>query len=1117
MKISSSVGRQLGSIADAANKLQSTDLTKLTELAHSLTPFSTLSPAHLTSYVNQLGKLPKVIDDLHAADLDRFIAEVQKLNTALAPFGETMQRISDGFSAFPSRIQRLILSTERYNETMSRANRVTGAGKSNGLWGFLNSAHSKYIALAGALGMVSNTLGSYVERSAKYNENLNLFTVAMGKYAGEAYSYAESVKAALGIDMSEWMRNQGIFMQIATGFGVIEDKAYTMSQGLTQIAYDIASFYNISTEEAMQKVRSGISGELEPLRNLGYALDAATLQQVAYDNGIRQNINTMTQAQKSQLRYVAIMEQSTNAMGDMARTIMDPANAMRVFNMQLEQFRRSMGNAILPLLMEILPYAQAAVMVLTDAINKLAVLFGFELPEIDDSSFGGLASGAEDAESAVDGVTDSVKELKNATLGIDELNVISPQTAEASNESDAYDLPLDIESYEFFKEGYQNRVKEITTSIQEFFTTYGDGLLAVGAAIAAFGGTIAIGDKLMSLIDLLKLAKGGFDNLGISISSVTGLAIAVGGAVGAIVTVVDTLNNGLEFSNLTAMMGETAAMAAGLGVAFGPIGAAVGTAAGAVAMFTAAFNDVMENGFTAENLTTIAAVGTALAAIAVAINPAVAIFAGITAAATALAVALSKETIPEIKIFDESISQITREKVQPFIDQIMAMSDAMATLEFTNAVITAEDVQNITALMAQVRETIMTELDIDKSKVEEKLSPIREALGEELYADLIEANNQYYIEIEQKVKEGESRVTEIFALAAEENRSLTEAEWAEVNRIRDEMTDTGVKHLSEHKREYLAIMENLKTSAERISAEQALSVISDAKEARDKAITAANEQYVGILEEVERLYDAGKINQEQYQAVIDAADESRRKTIEDAREQYDTILSVTKEKLGEMANKIDWETGKIKTYWQILWENSTIQLKQFWNDSVSNTQKFLDDLNNAINRAGTFIGNGLLGIVNGIISKIESLINGGINGINSLIRSLNRINFDLPDWLGGGSFGFDIDLLDKIKIPRIPVKGYASGGYPDEGQLFIARERGAEMVGSIGGKTAVANNDQIVEGISIGVYKAMMAAKAQGGGGSSFNFYLDGDPIYAKVEKNRRESGMQIYSGGVVE
>nr|DAN94845.1 MAG TPA: minor tail protein [Caudoviricetes sp.] len=71
----------------------------------------------------------------------------------------------------------------------------------------------------------------------------------------------------------------------------------------------------------MQKLESAISGELEPIRRLGYATDAATLQQVAYNHGINQNINSMNQAQKSQLRYLAIMEQSKNVMGDLARTV----------------------------------------------------------------------------------------------------------------------------------------------------------------------------------------------------------------------------------------------------------------------------------------------------------------------------------------------------------------------------------------------------------------------------------------------------------------------------------------------------------------------------------------------------------------------------------------------------------------------------------------------------------------------------------------------------------------------------------------------------------------------------------------------------------------------------
>ena len=233
VRISASIGRQLSNIADAAVKLQSADLTKLTQLADAMRPLSTLSGAHLTSYINQLGKLPQVISDLHADDLDRFIAEVQRLNAALTPFGQTMERISNGFSAFPSRIQRLIQSTERYNETMNRANRITQAGRGNGQWGFLNSSYSRYLAMAGIIGMVANRMGEFVYESGSYTENLNLFTVAMGKYAEEAYGYAESVQAALGIDMSEWMRNQGIFMQIATGFGVIEDKAYTMSRRST--------------------------------------------------------------------------------------------------------------------------------------------------------------------------------------------------------------------------------------------------------------------------------------------------------------------------------------------------------------------------------------------------------------------------------------------------------------------------------------------------------------------------------------------------------------------------------------------------------------------------------------------------------------------------------------------------------------------------------------------------------------------------------------------------------------------------------------------------------------------------------------------------------------------
>ncbi len=116
------------------------------------------------------------------------------------------------------------------------------------------------------------------EFSTAYVEKLKSIYCSNGDAADSALEYAETVKEAVGIDPSEWIRNQGVFKQITGGFGVIEEKANLMSKNLTQLGYDISSFYNISIEDAMQKLQSGIAGEIEPLRRLGYAIDVATLQ-----------------------------------------------------------------------------------------------------------------------------------------------------------------------------------------------------------------------------------------------------------------------------------------------------------------------------------------------------------------------------------------------------------------------------------------------------------------------------------------------------------------------------------------------------------------------------------------------------------------------------------------------------------------------------------------------------------------------------------------------------------------------------------------------------------------------------------------------------------------------
>lgn len=165
-------------------------------------------------------------------------------------------------------------------------------------------------------------------------------------------------------------------------------------------------------------------------------------------------------------------------------------------------------------------------------------------------------------------------------------------------------------------------------------------------------------------------------------------------------------------------------------------------------------------------------------------------------------------------------------------------------------------------------------------------------------------------------------------------------------------------------------------------------------------------------------------------------------------------------------------------------------------DSISET------FTNLGTTIGDAIGSAVKAGINGMIAWVEDTINGAIKLINGVIDAVNGIT---------GPFGLTVGLLKEISIPRL-----ATGGFVDDGQLFIAREAGAEMVGSMNGHTAVANNDQIVEGIYRGVYDAVTAAMSQNGGGSTdVNVYLDGKKITAAVEKRQRERGASIMTGGV--
>ena len=238
----------------------------------------------------------------------------------------------------------------------------------------------------------------------------------------------------------------------------------------------------------------------------------------------------------------------------------------------------------------------------------------------------------------------------------------------------------------------------------------------------------------------------------------------------------------------------------------------------------------------------------------------------------------------------------------------------------------------------------------------------------------------------------------------------------------------------------------------------------------------------------------------------------------------DTIIDFfTTDPVTRMSNEVDSQNKEFE--YLILGLKAIIPKIYYATDLVSEYNRAMGSFEETTGNNKGLLGN--LGIVkdaiNGIIAGIEAMANGVIKGINGMIGALNKLSFTFPDWvpgLGGETFGLNLKTLNTITIPR-----FAEGGFPETGQMFIAREAGAEMVGNIGRRTAVANNDQIVSGIAGGVAEAneeqnsllreqnsLLRAILEKDSG----VYLDGKNLTNSVEKYQRERGRVLITGGVV-
>lgn len=471
--------KNLTLLADSLGNISSTNLAKLSVLADALKGLDGIKNVNISPALSRnVATLASTVSKISTAD----IAKLERLSNAIGKLGSLQSGTGNKLSLKFSGLSNVGNSLTKINSGLKTSTTLTQnfraqtdiLGKSwSAVAGFITGALV-------TLRRVAPTLKEWINQSNQYIENLNKFNVVMGEFAESEFEYAQRVNEVMGIDPAQWIQYESTFQTLGTGFGVASDRAAIMSRQLTQLGYDIASFNNISIEDSMQRVQSAFAGELEPVRRLGYDLSQTRLQSYATELGITTLVSSMDQASKSQLRYYALMTQVTEAQHDMAITLNAPANQLRILQNNLTQASRAIGNIFIPILNKIIPYAIAAAKAIRTLADTIAALFGFEIPEFD-NSIRGLSSGADAAQDIASGLGSGAKaseKMKDNLQKFDELNVLKSPNEGGGGGSGLADtlagLDFDLPTYDFLEGAVQSNIDGIYQKLMDFFKL--DGL-----------------------------------------------------------------------------------------------------------------------------------------------------------------------------------------------------------------------------------------------------------------------------------------------------------------------------------------------------------------------------------------------------------------------------------------------------------------------------------------------------------------------------------------------------------------------------------------------------------------------------------------------------------------
>lgn len=1171
----------LGKLPGALKSLGTINLDKVApkirEVVDAMAPLSTIKAGGLGTLVNGLARLDKVTESLSDETITAFTKKVELLTQKLGPLSEKMTSIKGGFAAINSASRSAGGGVSKLDEevnttTLNLANMIT-------------VIQGVVAALQPLITLLANSIGAAMEWDGiRYQ-----FGNAFGDQADEYYQKITKITEALDINKQAFMENSAMATSMLAGFGVDKTDAREMGLGYTQLAYDIWAAYNNvyksldGADGAMAAVRSAIAGEVEPIRRAGFTIVDSQLAITAANHGLAYSTTEATEAQKSYLRYLTLVDQAQNkgVVGTYAREMETAEGLTRTFTQQLKSLAQAFGSLFIPILVKAMPYVQAFVELLTEAVHWLASLFGVEIQDIGDT-WNDYSTGVGDAVTNTEGVTDSIKdatkaakELKNASIGIDELNVISPPSASSGAGGaggagggaggGGWDGLGDISSLwdESIFDSVQQKVDDIKTKMKGIFDDWLPTLKVIGGALAGWsiasllgqlGDALKLGDDFAGKITTIKKLAGSviivaiqfklmgdaFEEFmgdeGSIMDYIEGLLIGAGSsyllykqwgkgglAIGLGVTAAVSLKTVIDAGGITDAESATVAITglasgiASLALAFKALSEAweavskSGAVTGLVDFFKAAKQMAPDVGWLAALFPKLSS---ALAGLPGALQSVVPI---LSAAGPYVAIAAAVVAGIVLAFVDYDFTEIGHtigEKIGSAIrGTIGAIGKAITSAwSWITKELEFEDFWDVLAFILFPPDWFMRVVGF----IEEKMDNLKENI------------NEFFSGFFEGLFEGLG----IDFSWADKLKEFFDIEYLDIVEMIVNPTSIG---------KY--IFEGFWKGVSHIP-------IVDKFVEWCEGIVESVKSFFGIhspstvFAEIGGNLIAGLLLPFKPNVIKDKLAtlwENAKSWWNDQKEALKTYTP----SIGNIASKLssawtaakDWWNGKrsnLSTYTPSIgkiWEKlrgAWTSAKDWWNKSRSSLSytPSIGSIKTKLSSAWTSAKNwwskskGSMSYtpsIGSIKDKIVSAWNSAKKWWSSNAKLSTKLNISVPKLTVNWG---EVSALGKtFKYPKsFSVKFAADGGIFDQGSLVWAGEHGAEIVANAaGGKTGVMNVQQMQDAVYEGVYAAMSSVMRGGseGGEQSINIYLDGRQITAAVEKRQRERGASIMGNEV--